>query len=140
VTNNRLIHMKVFLKVLLLLGISVTGSTFAANQYRVSAQVFSLGELIAQPVMVIEEGKTASVSYSMPGEAQYKFVVLIRPAADDQVSISLQFSSGKINLQPNLLVEINKQTSVTIDKTRMTLLVQRESDPAERKTREPGVT
>jgi len=140
VTNNRLIEMKVFFKVLLLLGVSVTGSAFAANQYRVSAQVFSLGELIAQPVMVLEEGETASVSYSMPGEAQYKFVVLIRPAADDQVSISLQFSSGKINLQPNLLVEINKQTSVTIDKTRMTLLVQRESDPAERKTREPGVT
>ena len=138
--NKRIFEMKVFLKVLLLLGVSVAGSAFAADQYRVSAQVFSLGELIAQPVMVIEEGKTASVSYSVAGEAQYKFVVLIRPAADDQVWVSLQFSSGKIHLQPNLLVEINKQTSITIDKTRMTLLVQRESDPAERKTREPGVT
>lgn len=127
--NNRFVEMKVLLTVLLLLGVSVSGSALAANQYRVSAQVFSLGELIAQPVMVIEEGRTASVSYSVPGEAQYKFVILIRPAADDQVSISLQFSSGKINLQPNLLVEINKQTSIKIDNTRMTLLVQRESDP-----------
>ena len=120
--------MKIYLQILLAFGLSVSASVSASDKYRVSLQVFSLGELLAQPVMVVEEGQTTSGSYSMPGEAQYKFVVLIRPASDDQVSVSLQFSSGKINLQPNLLVDLNKQTAVTIDKTRLNLLVQEEPD------------
>jgi len=120
--------MKVHLQILLFFGVSVTASVFASDKYRVSLQVFSLGELIAQPVIVVEEGQTSSRSYSMPGEAQYVFIVLIRPASDDQVSVSLQFISGKIDIQPNLLVDLNKQTAVTIDKTGINLLVQREPD------------
>jgi len=120
--------MKIYLQILLLFGVSVTASVFASDKYRVSLQVFSLGELIAQPVMVVEEGQTTSGSYSMPGEVQYKFVVLIRPVTDEQVSVSMQFSSGKTELQPNLLVDLNKQTAVTIDKTRLNLLVQKEPE------------
>jgi len=120
--------MRMLLQILLVFGLLVSGNIFASDKYRVSLQVFSLGELVAQPVMVVEEDQTSSGSYSMPGEAQYKFVVLIRPASDDQVWVSMQFSSGKIDLQPNLLVDLNKQTAVTIDKTRLNLLVQKEPD------------
>ena len=85
---------------------------------------FSYGELIAQPVLEVEEGETTGGFYSVPGESQYTFVVLVRPAADDQVFISLQFSSGNLNIQPNLLVDIDKQMPATIDKVRMVLRVQ----------------
>lgn len=105
----------------------MSANVFAAEKYRVSAQIFRLGEVIGSPVMLVEEGETMAGTYSAPGEPQYRFVVLIRPVADDQVSISLEFTSGKITLQPNLLVDINKETSVTIDKTRMVLLVEKES-------------
>jgi len=125
--NKRPFALKVFLPVLLVLGVAFNGNVFAAEMYRVSAQIFRLGELIGNPVMPVEEGETTGGTYSAPGEAQYRFVVLIRPAADDQVSVSLEFTSGKITIQPNLLVDINKETSLTIESTRMVLLVEKES-------------
>jgi heat shock protein HslJ len=124
---KRPLTLKAFLPVLLVLGVALNGNVFATEMYRVSAQIFRLGELIGSPVMLVEEGETTGGTYSAPGEAQYRFVVLIRPVADDQVSASLEFTSGKITIQPNLLVDINKETSVTIDETRMVLLVERES-------------
>ena len=127
-TKRRLIEFKLSLPVLLLAGVLICGNAFAAMTYRVSAQVFRLGELIAYPVMLVGEGQTTGGSYSAPGESQYRFVVLIRPAADNQVSISLEFTSGKITIQPNLLVEINKETSLTIDNTSLVLLVERHAE------------
>ena len=114
---------------LLLLGLSLTVSVSAAQKYRVSAQVYHFGELIAQPVIEVDAGQTTGGQYSVPGEKHYKFLVLVRPAAKDQVSISLQFSSGKLNIQPNLLVDIDKETSATIDKVRLVLLVQNSVNP-----------
>ncbi len=35
----------------------------------------------------------------------------------------MQFSSGKINIQPNLLVDVDEETSATVDKVRLTLRV-----------------
>lgn len=126
VLTRTYLTLKVNLTVLLLMGLLASSNGFAAEIYRVSAQVYRLGELIANPVMLVEEGETSGGTVSIPGEAQYRFVVLVRPAADDQVSISLEWTSGKITLQPNLLVDINKETSVTIDKSRMVLLVERQ--------------
>jgi len=120
--------LKIFLPVLLLFGILFASNVFAAMTYRVSVQVFRLGEVIASPVMLVEEGETVGGTYSVSGSAQYRFVVLIRPMADDQVSISLEFTSGKITIQPNLLVDINKETSVTIDNTNLVLLVERHAE------------
>lgn len=109
----------------LLCGLSFTGSAFATEKYRVITQVFNFGELIAKPMMEVEEGKTTAGTYSVPGQAQYKIIVLVKPAAKDSVFVSLQFSSGKINVQPNLLVDLGKEKSVTVDKVRLNLLVQR---------------
>ena len=123
-TYKRRIKLKAALMLVMVLGLSVTSSVFGADRYRVSARVFHFGELIAQPELDVEVGKTLGGSYSVPGQAQYKFVVLVRPAADDEVFISMQFSSGKLEIQPNLLVTVGEETSATIDKVRLTLLVQ----------------
>jgi hypothetical protein len=108
----------------MVLGFSMTSSVFAADRYRVSAQVFHLGEMVAQPVIDVAEGETTGGTYSGSGGSRYTFVVLVRPIADDKVSVSLQFSSGKIDIQPNLVVDIGHETSATIDKIRLNLLVQ----------------
>jgi heat shock protein HslJ len=125
--KKRSLTLKAFLPVLLVLGVAFNGNILAAEIYRASAQIFRLGELIGNPVMLVEEGETTGGTYSAPGEAQYRFIVLIRPAADDQVSVSLEFTSGKITIQPDLLVDINKETSLIIDEIRMVLLVEKES-------------
>jgi hypothetical protein len=108
----------------MMLGFSMTSNVFAADKYRVSAQVFHLGEMIAQPVIDVVEGDTIGGTYTVPGESRYTFVVLVRPIAENKVSVSMQFSSGKINIQPNLVVDIGQEISATIDKVRLNLLVQ----------------
>ena len=112
---------------LLLIALGIVGSSdvFAADKYRVSMQVFHFGEMIAQPVMDVEEGETAGGTYSVPGKSQYKIVVLLRPSGDDQVFASIQFTSGNIDVQPNILVDIGKKTETTIDNVRLNLLIQR---------------
>lgn len=104
--------------------LSMTSNGFAADRYRVSAQFFHLGELIGKPMMEVALGETAVGEYSAEGEGHYKIVVLVRPVADDQVYVSMQFSSGKIDIQPNLLADIGKPRSATIEKIRMNLLVE----------------
>ena len=69
-------------------------------------------------------GETTAGTYSGEGEAQYKIVVLLRPVADGQVYVSMQFTSGKIDIQPNLLADIGKPRSATIKKVRINLLVE----------------
>jgi len=128
--RNRCFCLKVTLILVMLLGFSINGSAFGSDRYRVSAQVFHLGEMIAQPVIDVVAGKTTGGTYSVAGESQYTFVVLLRPMTDDKVSVSMQFSSGKIDIQPNLLVDIGKETSATIDKIRLMLMVQEIAEPA----------
>ena len=106
------------------LALSTTSQLFAADRYRVSAQFFHLGELIGTPMMEVEEGETSAGEYSVEGEGHYKIVVLVRPIADGQVYVSLQFSSGNLDIQPNLLVDIGQSRSATIKKVRLNLLVE----------------
>ena len=115
-------------KLVLLLAIafalSITSNCFAADRYRVSAQFFHLGELIGKPMMEVEMGETTAGEYSAEGYGHYKIVVLLRPVVEDQVYVSMQFSSGKIDIQPNLIADIGKPRSATIKKIRMNLLVE----------------
>ena len=106
----------------LLLVLSTNG--FATERYRVSAQFYHLGELIGKPMMEVKLGETIAGEYSAEGEAHYKIVVLVNPVADDEVYVSMQFTSGKIDIQPNLLVNIGKPRSATIKKVRVNLLVE----------------
>ena len=109
----------------MLIASSVSFDVFAAERYLVKAQFYHLGELIGKPVMEVEIGETTAGEFSEPGKAQYKIVVLLRPIADGQVYASLQFTSGKLNIQPNLLADIGQPVSATIKKVRMYLLVEK---------------
>ena len=122
---------RLFLLLVTALLFSMTGNTYAAERYRVSAQFFHLGELIGKPMMEVKLGETTSGEYSAEGGGHYRIVVLVRPVADEQVYVSMQFSSGKIDIQPNLLADIGKPRSATVKKVRMNLLVEeiKDTDP-----------
>ena len=107
---------------------SVTGSAFAAPMYRVSTQFFHLGELIGQPMLELEVGETVAGSYSAEGFGQYTITVLMHPVAENELYVSLQFSSGNIEIQPNLMVDIGQPRSATVDKVRLNLLVEEISE------------
>lgn len=122
--KSKEIKTRTFLVSILLLSMMLSGSAFASDIYRVSAQFYHLGELIAAPQFNVRGDETTSASYSKPGESQYKFVVLVRPQAVGEAYVSMQFSSGKINIQPDLMVKLGEETSATINKLRLTILVQ----------------
>lgn len=120
------LHFARTLPLLLLLGLVLSTNANAADKYRVYTHFISLGEVIAKPVLEVTEGETVGGTYSVVGDAQYKIVVLVREAAENEVSVSLQFSSGNISIQPNLLVELDKEISRTFkDKILMKLLVKK---------------
>ena len=120
--------LRMLLKILLVLGVSANTSAMAAEKYRIAAQIFRLGQIIAESYMVVEEGVTTSGSYSMEDGAQYKFLVLVRPAAANQLSVSMQYTSGNLTVQPNPLVDIDQQTEFVEDQTRIVFMIKREAD------------
>lgn len=105
--------------------LSLTCNVFAVERYRVMAQFYHLGELVGKPMMEVNGGETVAGEFSEEDSAQYKIVVLVRPVADGQVYVSMQFSSGKLDIQPNLMADIGKPRSATIKKVRMNLLVEK---------------
>ena len=114
---------------LLLLLVAVAGlfagaSAWAADKYLVLARFVHLGESIANPAIEVEGGQTLGGTYHLPDNRQYKFVALVRPQGEDRAYVSMQFTYGKIDIQPNLMVELGKETQATIDKVSMTLLVK----------------
>ena len=122
--NKRSFIFKLISMLTMVLMLAVTCDVFAAGRYLVKAQFYHLGELVGKPVMEVEEGETSAGEFSEEGKAQYKFVVLVRPVADGQVYVSMQFSSGKLDIQPNLMADIGIPRSATIKKVRMNLLVE----------------
>lgn len=128
--NKRPFMLRSILVLATCLALAVGNDVFAADKYRLSVRFFHLGELIASPMIELEEGQTAAGSYFPQGWGQYTVAALVRPAADGQVYVSMQFSSGKIDVQPNLLVDIGKPASATIDKIRLELLVEKIETPA----------
>ena len=123
--NKKSFTLKLTLMLTMLVALSVTCDVFAAQRYLVKAQFYHLGELVGKPMLEVEVGETVSGEFSEPGKAQYKIVVLVRPVADGQVYVSMQFSSGKLEIQPNLMADIGIPRSATIKKVRMNLLVEK---------------
>ena len=122
--NKRIITIKFIFILAAAWALSASANVLAAPVYRVSTQFFHLGELIGKPMLEVEAGVTAAGEYSVEDWGQYTIAVLVRPAADGQVFVSMQFTSGKIDIQPNLLAVIGQPRSATIDKVRLNLLVE----------------
>jgi hypothetical protein len=118
-------RLNAILLLVMVLALLTSGTAFGAGKYQVFMQFYHLGELIAKPAIEVEEDKTTAGTVAQPGKSQYKIVVMVRPAAKDKVFVSLQFSSGKIDIQPNLLVDIGEQTPATVDKVRLNILIRR---------------
>lgn len=102
---------------------------YASDRYLVHTRVFHLGELIAHPVLEVEANETRGGTFVKETGRQFTFVVLLRPMAEERAYVSLQFSSGSIDIQPNLLVDVGKERTATIEKVRLNLKVDRVPDP-----------
>lgn len=86
-----------------------------AKQYRVSSEILHLGQVLAAPVLLVPPDEAVAASHLVPGESQWRYVVKVSPATDDQVHVSLEFSSGNLQVQPNFLVELGSAFSASVD-------------------------
>ena len=122
--SNKRLSLKFTLVLTLGLTLTLTANVFAVDKYRVSTQFFHLGELIGKPILELEEGETVAGSYTARGFGQYTIAIVLHPVGEHQLYVSMQFTSGNIDIQPNLLVDIGTPRSATIDKVRLNLLVE----------------
>ena len=120
---------KAFLCLFLAAGLIWSHGSFASDKYLVHARVFHLGELIAQPVLEVDANETSGGTFTSKAGRQFTIAVLLRPMAEERAYVSMQFSSGSIDIQPNLLVDIGKERSATIKKVRLSLQVLGVPDP-----------
>ncbi len=117
-------HLSVIATFLLMfLGLSAPMIASADNMYRVNVKIYHLGELVAQPEMDVIADRTRGGTYKLEDNSQYRFVVLVREQTSEQLYVSLQYSAGKINIQPDLMVKVGEEVSATIDKVRLTMVV-----------------
>lgn len=89
-----------------------------------TASVIHLGEVVAAPIIVVEEGKTARV-YRGEGDDPPDFTmgVLIQSRDENEVQISLDYVSGNVSAQPNLVVPIGEPFQTSTKKLLLNLQV-----------------
>lgn len=92
--------------------------------YRFTAVFTHLGQVIAKPQMDLESGETAAGHYDVPDGASYRIAAKVEPAGNGDVHLSFQFTSGNIDIQPNLLVPLGEPYSTTKGKVAIQLLVE----------------
>ncbi len=91
-----------------------TGPALAAQKYQVTASVVHLGEVVAAPVVIVEEGQAARVH--QVGPPNFTLGVVIYPIKPDQVQISLDYSSGRVSANPSVVVPIGEPYQTITDK------------------------
>ena len=106
------------IRLILLVALAFTSLAVTAAEaprYSVGVRVLHLGQVLAAPLMVIEEDQAVAATYQVPGEAHWRYVAKVSPATASQVNLSLEFNSGNIEVQPNLLVELGEPFSTVVD-------------------------
>lgn len=112
-------------------GLLTLAATFAVSAsaetpiYRIESAFTHLGELVASPVIVVEEGETARVFRGSDAEAHYTVAVRVTPATDESVNVSLSYDSGVLSAQPNRLVPLGQPYRFTEGSVAIELRVDR---------------
>lgn len=104
----------VMVQLLTLALLLLAGPVLAAQKYKVRASVVHLGEVVAAPVIIVEEGEAARVH--QVGPPNFTMGVIIYPIKGDQVQVSLDYSSGRVTANPSVVVPIGEPYQTSTDK------------------------
>lgn len=96
-------------------------AAWAAETFKVSAQVYHQGVLVASPVLVVEANKEAQVSIG----DNFSFSVTLSPHRNDVVALSSTVNIAGDILYPELLMTYDKEAIIEVDAQKMVLLVSR---------------
>ena len=119
--------MKWLLGALAALALPLSASTALAEDeldYRVTFEFTHLGEVIARPQLDLESGETGAGHYTVPDGARYRIAARVEPAGNGEVAVSFQFTSGNVDIQPNVRMALNELFSGTEKKIAYKVFVE----------------
>jgi hypothetical protein len=96
-------------------------SCFAAQTYQVSTSVYTDGELVASPVMVVEADKMASITIG----DDFSYNLTVRPNHDETVDVTTAVKVGSDTVTPSFTLAYGKEATMEIGSQKLTLLVSK---------------
>lgn len=101
------------------LGILASLPSLAAETFQFSSSIYRNGELVESPVMIVEADKKA---YMTIGD-DFRYELTVSPNADQTVQVKTALTINQVSASPVLTVAYDKQASVEVGKTKLTVRV-----------------
>ena len=92
--------------------------------YCVTFEFTYLGQVIARPQLDLESGEIGAGHYTVPDGARYRIAAKVEPAGNEEVAVSFQFTSGNVDIQPNIRMALNELFTGTEKKVAYKVLVE----------------
>ncbi|WP_428613549.1 hypothetical protein [Pseudoalteromonas sp.] len=99
----------------------VSTSCFAADSFQVETSVYKANELLASPVMLVEEKKPATISI---GEG-VSYEITVIPQQNNTAAVETSITLADSNFTPSFIVEYGKQSSFEIGENKVSILVSK---------------
>jgi len=106
---------------LLIASLVASMASAATEAYRVSTSIYSQGQLVAAPEMVVEANQMAS--FSVGNDFSYHLKVTPNQGATAAVETSV--TVGDIRLNPSFTVTYGKEATIEVGAQKLTILVNR---------------
>ncbi|WP_350657283.1 hypothetical protein [Psychrobacter sp. S1-30-MNA-CIBAN-0213] len=106
---------------LLLAAVLASGSSFAADFYKVSTSVFKDGELIASPVMLVNAEEMASIAV----DTEFQYNLIVKPYNEHTAKVITALKVGDELTEQETTVAYDKEATVDNGKDKLTLLVRK---------------
>lgn len=102
-----------------------TPLAYAADVYKVSAQIFHGTEAVASPVLLVNINSPASITIS--GEGGYEFAVGLERAGDaGEVEVAVQLKTSLGTVSSMVTTDVGEPTSITAGDIGLTVTVARD--------------
>ena len=106
---------------LLLAAVLASGSSFAADAYKVSTSVFKDGELIASPVMLVNTEEMASITI----DSDFEYNLTVKPYNEHTAKVITAVKVGDEVTEHETTVAYDKEATVDNGNDKLTLLVRK---------------
>ena len=96
-----------------------SSNCFAADSFQVEASVYNANELLASPVMLVEEKQPATISI---GEG-FSYEVTVIPQHNNTAAVETSITLAGSYFTPSFIVEYGKKASFEIGENKVSILV-----------------
>ncbi|CAM5195060.1 hypothetical protein [Alishewanella longhuensis] len=102
----------------LIASLLASASCFAGEKFQVSSFVFTNGELVASPVLVVEEGKTAQVS-----SEGFNFSVNVKQEDNTAVLLNLVSNNAEFERNTSVIFQIGEKLQLELGEQSFEFLI-----------------